>query len=227
VNPGGPSRGRRPWPAAGSRAGGLGRGSRLCMHGSLLARRRLLAPLTEIHGWRRWECRTRSRSCLDHADGASTRADADERPAPTTIQCRAADRGRSYRRAHSRLVHQPPSGSGTSRGTFGPAGSRYGHGQSARGVQVAGRGAVPSVGLVSRIPTCKSGQERRGHDPAAAPLRHDARPASRPSVRAVGPPSQGRGPSRASSPISHLRPTRSSARIRFTDHPCSTWRACR
>ncbi len=38
---------------------------------------------------------------------------------------------------------------------------------------------------------------------------------------------QGRSPKRASSPTSHRRPTPSSARIRFTDHPWATWRACR
>jgi hypothetical protein len=40
-------------------------------------------------------------------------------------------------------------------------------------------------------------------------------------------PGQGRSPSWVSSPTSHRRPTPSSARIRFTDHPCSTWRARR
>jgi hypothetical protein len=40
-------------------------------------------------------------------------------------------------------------------------------------------------------------------------------------------PGQGRSPSRASSPTSHGRPTPSSARIRFTDHPSATWRARR
>lgn len=54
-----------------------------CACTSLLVRRRLLTPLTEIHGWRRWEYRTRSRSCLEHADGASTRA-----PTPTSVQHR-------------------------------------------------------------------------------------------------------------------------------------------
>jgi hypothetical protein len=53
-----------------------------------------------------------------------------------------------------------------------------------------------------------------GRSPAAA--RHP------PSSRAVGPGVQGRSPSRASSPTSQRRPTPSSARIRFTDHPCST-----
>jgi hypothetical protein len=48
-----------------------------------------------------------------------------------------------------------------------------------------------------------------------------------PSIRAVEPSGQGRSPSRAISPTSQERPTRSSARIRFTDHPCSTCRACR
>jgi hypothetical protein len=37
----------------------------------------------------------------------------------------------------------------------------------------------------------------------------------------------GRSTSRASSPTSQARPTRSSARIRLTDHPCSTCRARR
>jgi hypothetical protein len=57
VNPGGPDRDPRlrlrPWlaaAAAGARAGGLGQGSGWGMCGSLLARRRRLAPLAAFHG---------------------------------------------------------------------------------------------------------------------------------------------------------------------------------
>jgi hypothetical protein len=58
---------------------------------------------------------------------------------------------------------------------------------------------------------------------------HPLRPRRSPSSHAatVGPTGHGRSPSRASSPTSHLRPTRSSARIRLTDHPGSTCRARR
>jgi hypothetical protein len=224
----------RSWPSALAGGGPACRwpGPRIAIgHARLLTRPPTAAgPLAEIHGWRRWEYRTRSRSCLDHADGASTRA-----PTPTSVQHRRRSNAglQTVVDRIAVLIHDSfTSRSGTQRirnltRTFGLAGSRYGHGQSARVVQVAGRTPVPSVGPVSRIRTCEPGQERQGQNPAAAPLRPHARPLSRPSVRSVGPPSQGRSPSRANSPISHLRPTRSSARIRLTDHPCSRCRACR
>jgi hypothetical protein len=47
-------------------------------------------PSPVVHGWRAWECRTRSRSCLDYVNQgvrASACAHADERAVPTTIQC--------------------------------------------------------------------------------------------------------------------------------------------
>jgi hypothetical protein len=58
------------------------------------------------------------------------------------------------------------------------------------------------------------------------PSRSRARPTPT-QHRCGGADGQGRSPSRRSSPTSHLRPTPSSARIRFTDQPCSTCRARR
>jgi hypothetical protein len=64
-------------------------------------------------------------------------------------------------------------------------------------------------------------------DPTPFDSLENLRPAT--TARQLGgrTPGQGRSPSRASSPTSHRRPTPSSARIRFTDHPCSTCRARR
>jgi hypothetical protein len=89
---------------------------------------------------------------------------------------------------------QPPQRIRNLTRTFGLAGSRYGHGQSARVVQVAGRTPVPSVGLVSRIPTCEPEQERRGQtlpqqpcDPTLAHCPGQASGRSDLQVRAVAP----------------------------------------
>jgi len=86
VNPGGPGRARRArpraWPAVGSRAG-MGRGSGLGMHGSLLAHGCCAAGRVQSSAADgRWECCTRSRSRLDHANQgvrASARANGAER----------------------------------------------------------------------------------------------------------------------------------------------------
>jgi hypothetical protein len=86
VNPGGPGRARRArpraWPAVGSRAG-VGRGSGLGMHGSLLAHGCCAAGRVQSSAaGGRWGCCARSRSCLDHANQgvrASARAKGAER----------------------------------------------------------------------------------------------------------------------------------------------------
>jgi hypothetical protein len=286
VNPGGPDRGRRArpraWPAARSRAGGVGRGSGLGMRGSLLARpRRLLAPPLAGRGR---EFRSGSRFCLDHANqgvrapqrpgdqGASMTDDDDDPtprlhgevalnvprhraplrppsmdPGPTTRLARVAQppgspcspqppgshhsggaavrspadhRPFTRSAARSSADHPPLGGAAeaeprdTKRRHGGPAGCTF-PSPARKGTTCA----TPSSHPVRPPPAPgEPGHEHQRHprpQPSCGPT-----PAQQPGGRTPG--GQGRSPSRASSPTSQRRPTPSSTRIRFTDHPCST-----
>jgi hypothetical protein len=78
---------------------------------------------------------------------------------------------------------------------------------------------------IGQVPTRDAARARTRTPSAGLPAaRWRPSPGGIPAVRPSG---QGRSPSRASSPTSHPRPTRSSARIRLTDHPSATWRARR
>jgi hypothetical protein len=176
------------------------------------------------------ECRTRSRSCLDHADqGVPTRRLA-SRP-PISVQHRRQSRCRGCRpwptprAVRSRLVHQPIRHPAQQLAANVGIHKRVGGGlgRSARGSK--SRGApFPHVGWV---PCCGLQALTRAGEPRAKLSRVTVTARRSPGIGAVRPSRQGRGPSRASSPTNHRRPTPSSARIRFTDQPCSTCRACR
>ena len=90
--------------------------------------------------------------------------------------------------------------------------------------QMLGREPLVSAEISPRSTASRTYEPGENHPApalAAAPSRPGAYPAAeRPD------PGQGRSPSRASSPTSHWRPTRSSARIRLSDQPCA-WRALR
>jgi hypothetical protein len=73
----------------------------------------------------------------------------------------------------------------------------------------------PMLGSRLRLQAVTRGRETGSH---TSRVPRTARRSS--GVGAVRPSHQGRSPSRASSPTSHRRPTPSSVRIRFTDHPC-------
>jgi len=179
----------------------------------------------------RGECRTRSRSCLDHADqGVPTRRLASR--SPISVQRRRQSRCRgcrpwpTQRAVRSRLVHQPIrhpadqqlAANGRIHKRVGGGLGRSARGSKSRGVPFPDVGWVPCCGLQALT---------RAREPRARLSRVTVAARRSPGIGAVRPSRQGRSPSRASSPTSHLRPTPSSARIRFTDQPCSTCRACR
>jgi hypothetical protein len=134
----------------GSRAG-VGRGSGLGMHGSLLAHGCCAAGRVQsTAAGGRWECATRIPILSRHAN-QGVRASACAKAAgrsrsPRRSSAKAAERGRSQRSARSRLIHQPirtPVDRNLAR-TCGLPELRHRHRRSARG----------SDPLGSRRPIC-------------------------------------------------------------------------
>jgi hypothetical protein len=278
---------------AGGGGSGLARrwlGTRIGVgHARLPAPPRLLVPLAAFHDCvpRLGECRTRSRSCLDHADQGVARP-----LAPTPARTAGPDHD-SLPRLHGDVALNVPRHRGPAKPRMDPGPTtrlagvaqrsraaharrnrpspRHGGGASVRSpvdhrplTRSAARssidhpplGGAAAAGVNDRVwrghggPACCGSHHQFGREPdvphrdptpvrqprepanppgtpSARPCRSGAAARRSPGSRAVGPAGQGRNPSRASSPTSHLRPTRSSARIRLIDHPCSTCRALR
>ncbi len=231
------------------------------------------------------ECRTRSRSCLDHAD-QGIHASAPE--PPRSVQCRrpssakAAPRRRDVERAapqrpprtpgwipgpttwrgraaqpaaHARWNHPSPAMVAAQRFDHAPIADRS-RGQRLVHPPITRHSVAPQAERrdterrhggpgVLRLPS-PARKEAAWVTPRPTPFDSPREPVNpgkntqrktvpqhrcgptltqqQPGGRTYG---QDRSPSRASSPTSHLRPTRSSARIRLTDQPCSTRRALR
>lgn len=152
------------------------------------------------------------------------------RPAPAAVAAQRfdhrpiTDRSRGRRLVHPSITHHSAGADRERRESERPhraAGlPRLASSAPGREPHVARR--PPPRSAASR--TCEPGENTQRQ---TVPQHRLARRSPSIPAAAVDPSGQGRSPSRASSPTGHLRPTPSSARIRLTDHPCSTCRASR